>query len=199
MGLASFKAANLTVTNAGGNPTAIVDASGFSNGPTNLTVNGAGNAIVYGGTAGKDVLTASGSGDDILIGNGLGDKLTDSGTGMNILIGGGPGGDTLTGGGNDILVSGTTKYDGNTTANIAALDAILAEWTSSDSYSTRIGKIFAGVGPGGADALNSSTITQDANANTLQDGSSQTQNNNWFLGWSNDKVTKKASEVETVL
>jgi hypothetical protein len=199
MSLASFKAANLTVTTAGGNPSYIIDASAFSNGPANVTVNGGGNAIVYGGTAGKDTLTAAGSGDDILIGNGPGDKLTDSGTGMNILIGGGSGGDTLTGGGNDILVSGTTNYDGDTAANIAALDAILAEWTSSDSYSTRIGKIFAGVGPGGTDALNSSTVTQDGKANTLQDGSTQSQNNNWFLAWSNDKVTKKSSEVEMVL
>ena len=199
LSLGGFAKANLTVTTASGNPTAIVDASGFSNGPTNLTVNGGGGAIVYGGTAGKSTLTASGSGDDILIGNGGGDKLTDSGSGMNILIGGGPGGDTLTGGGNDILVSGTTSYDADTAANIAALDAILAEWTSSDSYATRIGKIFAGVGTGGADALNGSTVTQDGKANTLQDGSTQSQNNNWFLAWSNDKVTKKSSEVETVL
>jgi hypothetical protein len=63
----------------------------------------------------------------------------------------------------------------------------------------RIGKIFAGVGTGGADALNSSTVTQDGKANTLQDGSTESQNNNWFLAWSNDKVTKKAGEVETLL
>jgi hypothetical protein len=55
------------------------------------------------------------------------------------------------------------------------------------------------VGPVAADALKSSTVTRDAKANTLQDGSSQTQNNNWFLGWGTDVVKKKASEVETVL
>ena len=199
LNLAGFVKANLTVTTASGNPSYIVDASAFSNGPTNVTVNGGGNAIVYGGTAGKDTLTAAGSGDTILIGDGAGDRLTDSGTGMNILIGGGPGGDTLTGGGNDILVSGTTTYDGDTATNIAALDAILAEWTSGDSYTTRLGKIFAGVGPGGTDALNSSTVKQDGKANTLQDGSTESQNNNGFLAWSNDKVTKKSNEVETVL
>ncbi len=130
---------------------------------------------------------------------GAGDTLTDSGSGMNILIGAGPGGDTLTGGGKDILVSGTTAYDSNTAAHIAALDAILAEWTSSDSYSTRIGKIFAGVGPSGTDALNATTVTQDAKANTLKDGSSQSQNSNWFLGWTSDKVTKQSGEIETIL
>ncbi len=199
LSLGGFVKANLTATTTSGNPSSIIDASGFSNGPTNVTVNGGGNAIVYGGTAGKDTLTADGPGDDILIGDGAGDKLADSGTGMNILIGGGAGGDTLTGDGNDILVSGTTTYDGDTAASITALDAILAEWTSGDSYSTRIGKIFSGLGTGGTDALNSSTLTQDGKANTLQDGSTQSQNNNWFVGWSNDTVKKKAGEVETVL
>jgi hypothetical protein len=173
MSLAGFKAANLTVTTASGNPQYVIDASGFSDGPTNVTVSGGGNAIVYGGTAGRSTLTAAGSGDDILIGAGPGDKLTDSGSGMNILIGGGAGRDTLTGNGNDTLVSGTCSYDSNNAANIAALDAILAEWTSSDSYSVRFGKILAGVGALGADALDSSTVSQDANANMLRDGSSQ--------------------------
>jgi predicted GH43/DUF377 family glycosyl hydrolase len=143
MSLASFKAAKLTVATASGNPQYVVDASGFSNGPTNVTINGGGNAMVFGGTAGKSILTAAGPGDDILIGVGAGDKLTDSGSGMNILIGGGPGGDTLTGNGNDILASGTTSYDADSAANIAALDAILAEWTSSDTYAMRYAKIFA--------------------------------------------------------
>jgi hypothetical protein len=199
MSLASFKAAKLTVTTASGNPQSVVDASGFSGGPTNVTISGGGNAIVYGGTAGKSTLTAAGSRDDILIGNGGGDKLTDSGSGMNILIGGGAGGDTLTGNGNDNLVSGTTSYDADNATNIAALDAILAEWTSSDSYSMRIGNIFGGLGALSADPLNSSTVSQDAKANVLQDGTSQTQNNNWFLGWSNDVVKNKASEIKIVL
>jgi hypothetical protein len=96
-------------------------------------------------------------------------------------------------------VSGKTKYDGDNSANIAALDAILAEWTSSDAYATRIAKILAGVGAGGADALNGGTVTQVSKANTLRDGSTQSQNNNWFLGWSNDAVKKQAGEVDTVL
>jgi hypothetical protein len=63
----------------------------------------------------------------------------------------------------------------------------------------RIGKILAGVGALGADTLDSSTVSQDAKANTLQDGSSQAQNNNWFLGWSNDVLKKNASEIKIVL
>jgi hypothetical protein len=63
----------------------------------------------------------------------------------------------------------------------------------------RFGKILADVGAVGADALDSSMVCQDANANTLRDGSSQAQNNNWFVGWSNDTVNKNASETKTVL
>ena len=43
---------------------------------------------------------------------------------------------------------GTTIYDSDTSAQITALDAILAGWTSSDSYATRINKIMSGVGSG---------------------------------------------------
>jgi hypothetical protein len=46
-----------------------IDASGYSLGATNLTATGGGNVILYGGTAGKDKLTAAGTGDDILIRN----------------------------------------------------------------------------------------------------------------------------------
>ena len=171
------------------------------NGPTNLTATGTVNAIFYGGTGGHDTLTvaAAGSGNNILIGNGAGDTLTDNGSGRNILIGGGAGGDTFTGNGNDILVSGTTTYDSNTAANIAALDAILAEWTSGDTYATKISKInVTGVGAGNAYKLNSSTITQDTHANTLKDGGNPTQNN-WFLSWAGDSVTKKANETNSIL
>ena len=53
---------------------------------------------------------------------------------------------------------------------IAALDAILTEWSSSDSYSLRISKIMNGLGPDGTDALNSTTCQSDGVANTVSDG-----------------------------
>ena len=201
LSLNGFTVADLTVTANSGQPSYILDASAFSDGPTNLTASGTVNAILYGGTGGNDTLTvaSSGSGNNILIGNGARDTLTDNGTGGNILIGAGAGGDTITGNGNDILISGTTKYDSDTAAHIAALDAILAEWTSADNYATRISKITSGVGTGNADKLNSSTITQDANPNTLSDGASQPQNNNWFLSWPGDTVHKKAGETDTII
>ncbi len=196
LGLSGITTANLTATATSGSPADIVDASAFT-GVTNLTASGTVNAILFGGSGSGSTLSASGSGNDVLIGRSAKDTLTDTGTGYNILIGG-PGADTITGNGNDILISGTTSYDSNTSANIAALDAILAEWSSSDSYSQRISKIMSGVGPGGTDALNSSTVQSDGVANTVSDGASGTQNN-WFIVTSKDKVTKQGSETETVV
>jgi len=196
LGLSGITTANLTATATGGSPSYIVDASAFT-GVTNLTAGGTVNAILFGGSANGSTLSATGSGNDVLIGGSGKDTLTDTGTGHNILIGG-PGVDTLTGNGKDILISGTTNYDSNTSANIAALDAILAEWSSSDSYSLRISKIMSGVGPGLTDFLNSSTCQSDGVANTVSDGASTTQNN-WFIVNSKDTVTKKSNETETTV
>lgn len=174
MGLSGITSADLTVTAATGNPPLIVHASTFS-GATNLTVAGTVDATLYGGTGAGGTLTATGSGNSILIGEAGDTTLTDTGTGRNILIGGGGGGDTLIGDGNDILVGGTTQYDSDTPANTTALDAILAVWSSSDSYTTRIDKIKEGVKfaikppKHRIDAFNSHTIHSDSNANTLSD------------------------------
>jgi hypothetical protein len=93
------------------------------------------------------------------------------------------------------------RYDSNTAANIAALDAVLAEWTSTDPYTTRINDIMTGVGPGNTVALNANTVTQDIKANSLQDGKSQTQSKNWFLYWNDstgkDTMKKNTGSTET--
>jgi hypothetical protein len=196
LALSGITTANLTTTAASGSPSLIVDASAFT-GVTHLTAGGTVNAILFGGSANGSTLSATGSGNDVLIGGSGKDTLTDSGTGYNILIGG-PGVDTVMGNGNDILISGTTSYDSNTSPNITALDAILAEWSSSDSYSLRISMIMSGVGAGGTDALNSSTCQSDGVANTVSDGASPAQSN-WFIVSSKDKVTKQSSETETIV
>jgi Ca2+-binding RTX toxin-like protein len=188
--------ANLTVTTKSGSPSYIVDALAFT-GVTNLTAGGTVNAILFGGSGNGSTLTASGSGNDVLIGGRGTNTLSDTGTGYNILIGG-AWIDTITGNGNDILISGTTNYDSNTSANIAALDAILAEWSSKDSYSVRISKIMSGVGPGGTDALNTTTCQSDGVANTVSDGSAPTQDN-WFIVNTKDTVTKQSGETETIV
>jgi hypothetical protein len=196
LSLAGFTKANLTVMTTSGQPSLILDASSFT-GTTDLTAGGSGNAILFGGSGNGGKLTAMGTGNNILIGGSGTDTLTDTSGGHNILIGSG-GSDTITGNGKDILISGTTSYDSNTSAHITALDAILAEWASSDSYATRISKIMAGMGSGGAEAFNATTVKSDGVANTLGDGSQASQNN-WFFASSQDTVTKKSNETETII
>jgi len=87
--------------------------------------------------------------------------------------------------GNDRVAGGTTNEGGNT----AALDAILAGWTSSDSSTSRISKIM-------------NRVAEGTNANTLSNGGSQTQNNNVFLTLTSlpaDKLHKKPGETDTNL
>jgi hypothetical protein len=173
-----------------------VDATAFA-GMTSLAAAGTADAVLFGGPAAGDTLSTSSSGNSILAGGSRNNTLTDTGTGSNILISGG-GIDSLTGNGNDILIGGTTNYDANNSADIAALDAILAEWDSTDAYSTKIGKISSGVGAGGADALNLSTVQPDTLASNLSDGTASAENN-WFVVGSFDKVTKQSNEIVTVL
>ena len=197
--LSGITTANLTVTAGAGQTSYVVDASGFSAGPANVTVTGSANAIVFGGRAGNDALTiaAGATGNDVLIGNGPFDSLTDNGSGHDILIGAGAGGDTLTGNGNDILISGTTLYDSDTSAHIAALDAILAEWDSNATYTQRITRVETSTS--GSPALNASTIAPDASANTLEEASGDTTNQDLYIASSLDAVYPEGGEEETII
>jgi hypothetical protein len=62
----------------------------------------------------------------------------------------------------------------------------------------RISKIMSGVGPGGTDALNTTTCQSDGVTNTVSDGSAPTQDN-WFIVNTKDKVTKQSGETETIV
>ncbi len=83
-----------------------------------------------------DDLLAGGGGNDILLGGDGFDLLYGAG-GRDLMIGGSDGDIVFGDGGEDILISGTTAYDTHRTA----LDAIMAEWTSSRSYSERVANI----------------------------------------------------------
>ncbi|HZT82281.1 MAG TPA: calcium-binding protein, partial [Gemmataceae bacterium] len=87
-------------------------------------------AWLYGG-AGNDVLKGGG-GNDVLLGGGGNDVLL-GGPGRNVLIGGG-GSDLLFGNRNDLLIAGSTAYDGNE----AALAALARQWVSSGSVSPSV-------------------------------------------------------------
>jgi hypothetical protein len=200
--LAGMSNANLTVNPASGS-TVILDASAFT-GVTNLTVGGAGNAILFGGgsTGKTSTLTVSdnATGNEILIGGPGINNLTDNNTtpnpdkppSYNILIGGGGAGgyNTINGNdaGNDILISSTTVYDSNTPANIAALDAILAEWSKGGDAQSRAKLIVKGIPvppspsvPEGTTAeLNQTTVTWNGKKNMLNEGGKANQRN-WFI------------------
>jgi hypothetical protein len=194
--LSGITTANLTATATSGNPTVVVDASAFT-GVTNLTAGGTGPAILYGGTGGGS-LTTTGSGNDVLIGGPGPNALTDNGTGVNILIGGG-GPNTLYGNGKDILISGTTIYNTHTSAHVAALDAILSEWSSNDSYGMRISKISKGISVGTKTyGLNGTTVHSNGKSNTVSDGPEQSQYQNWFIVNGTDSYTQRDETVTII-
>ena len=90
--------------------------------------------------------------------------------------------------GNDILIGGTTTYDGN----FAALDAILSEWQSTtDDYATRIGKIKNGGGSNGTFELDWLTTVIDDNAVDTLLGHA---GNDWFLEGTNDHSDAQSGE-----
>lgn len=78
-------------------------------------------------------------GDDILVGNG---GNTINGLGGDDLLIAGASASTLTGTGADIVIGGQTALDGN----LAALEAVLAAWTSPDaSFADRVSALVGGL------------------------------------------------------
>ena len=67
----------------------------------------------------------------------------DGGAGNDVLIGGAGSDALLRQDGDDLLVAGTTAFDDN----LAALDAVLAEWTSGRTYAQRVANL-RGTGSG---------------------------------------------------
>ena len=111
-----------------------------------------------------------------------------------MLIGGG-GSDTLNAGtGGDGLIGGITPFD----ANLTALEALLAEWQSGDSYKTRVRDLFGngGVGQNGYTQLNQAAVINDVAVNQFNGGSGM----DWFwLEGATDKFSgEKAGEIVTV-
>ncbi|MCX7417976.1 MAG: cadherin domain-containing protein [Planctomycetia bacterium] len=154
-----------------------------------------GNDTLTGGL-GNDTLDG-GTGNDVLDGEGDADSLV-GGIGRDLLIGGAAA-DTLAGGADeDILIGGTTSLSGNT----AALTAIMAEWTSANSYATRIANLLNGGGANGTTKLNTTTVQNDANAADTLNGSATAPNNSdldWFFQSANDVLDAINGEVRTTI
>jgi uncharacterized protein (TIGR03118 family) len=128
--------------------------------------------VIADGGAGNDTLIGGG-GTNILIG-GPGNDVLIGGSNRDILIGG-DGMDRLVGwGGDDILIGGSTAYDGNT----AALPQILAVWTGTGSYATRVDAIRNGTN--GVPKLDATTVTDDTTRDRLAGGIGL----DWFFGTS---------------
>ncbi|HUE73169.1 MAG TPA: right-handed parallel beta-helix repeat-containing protein [Pirellulaceae bacterium] len=165
----------------------------FGEAGNDLLIGGTGNDFLYGGTGddrlfgleGNDLLFGE-SGNDILVGGDGNDKLF-GGTGRDLMIGG-DGADKMFGqGDDDILVAGFTSHDNDE----AALMAILAEWTSSRSYSTRVANLSGEELGGDNDPffLNDASVFDDG-ANDLLWGQGGVD---WFLIGSGDRIKDRTS------
>ena len=145
------------------------------------------------GSQGSDILTGNSQGN-ILIGR-TGTNTIKGGTGRSILIGG-KGKDTVTGGsGNDILIAGYTDFNNSSLANDLALDSILAEWQSGNSYSTRISHIKNGGGLNGSNKFDWGVTVHDnstSNANKLT-GADEPGALNWFFANVSHTTTNKSA------
>jgi hypothetical protein len=158
---------------------------------------GAGNGIA-------NIRNVNGSiGNDLIVGDDNPNVLR-GGTGRNIIIGG-KGADTLTGGGGinleNILIGGTTLYD----QDLTALNAIFAEWKSSDLLSTRMGDIAGrttnGLNLNGSYVLvpvatrkHAATVFDDAAVDQLFDGAGMSW---FFVHEPDDKINNGAGPLVT--
>jgi hypothetical protein len=132
--------------------------------------------------SGNDTLTGDAQ-DNVLIGGDGNDTLLGS-DGRDLLIGA-RGIDSVRGGnGDDILIGGYTSYDAPTQANLAALNAIMQEWTSANSYSVRITNLKNGTGLNGSSVLNSGNVFDDGVVDLLF-GEAGTD---WFWAYGNETL-----------
>jgi hypothetical protein len=150
-------------------------------------------SFIYGGR-GNDTLWGGG-GANVIVGGAGANKLY-GGLGRSILIAGASASLLSAGGGDALLIAGTTDYS----ANDAALMAILKEWSSSESYATRMADI---MGPtkdplaqNGAYYLNAATVHANGLVNHIATSGGLAA----FFQSTHDIVTgKTASEITVAI
>jgi hypothetical protein len=195
---------SVVVTGTGGDDKILFNPGGGQGGTVKVLVNNLpqgvfspnGRLIAYGGAGNDDIEVAGsitlpawlyggegndrlkgGGGNNVLLG-GAGDDVLLGGGGQNLLIGG-LGADTLiAGSGDDLLIAGTTAYD----ENEAALDAIMAEWTSGQDYATRIADL-SGTGTGPRSNGNYFLIACGPNATVFDDDAIDVLNGGSGMDW----------------
>jgi hypothetical protein len=108
-----------------------------------------------------------------VLGSAFADQLSGD-AGRNVLIGN-AGADNLEGGaGDDLLISGSISYG----SNVAALLAIVREWTRTDvTYAARVADLSNGGGLNGSYVLNATTLQDDGAVDVLTGG----PDSDWFL------------------
>ena len=125
----------------------IVKVVGLANGQNDLIAVDCGSGTaswLYGGPGNN--LLSGGDGNNVLVG-GAGANILFGGVGRSLLIAGTGPSALLAGSGDSILIGGTTSFDTPTPSHFAAFDQVMAEWTSSDSYATRVADL-SGTGTG---------------------------------------------------
>jgi hypothetical protein len=112
-----------------------------------------------------------------------------------LLIGGGGADMLYAGSGGDILIGGTTDYD----TNLAALNAIMAEWSRTDlSYDQRITQLDGSMpgGLNGAYVLSAATVHDDGDSDEFVGGGGL----DWYFASADDVVIhKKHNEIVTAV
>lgn len=125
-----------------------------------FVIGGGGDDTLDGGL-GNDVMLGGG-GNDIILG-GRGNDWIFGGLGRDILIGGAGNDWIFDFFGDNIVIGGTTDHD----ADNAALSSIRDEWSSSNSFNTRVANIRNGGGLNGTNVLDANTVHADSKQDHL--------------------------------
>jgi Ca2+-binding RTX toxin-like protein len=97
-----------------------------------------GDDVLLGGAGSDDLI--GGDGNDVMIG-GSGNDMLFGGSGRDLVIGA-QDNDLLDGGADDdIVIGGTTIYDDYDSLDAAAIDNVMATWTSGASFASRVGSL----------------------------------------------------------
>ena len=189
-------AVNLTTGSASG-ATGVV-------GLLNVT-GGSGNDTLVGN--GSDNVLSGGAGNDVLLG-GAGNDSLDGGTGRDLLVGG-SGQDTLSGGGganngpgDDLLIGGLLSYfdEGAGAVDGTAIASLMSEWTRTDlAYAERIDHLTGATSDGlnGGYLINTTTVSDDAAADSMTGGGGLDWFVGRFAGGTTDSTDSTASETTT--
>jgi hypothetical protein len=143
-------------------------------------------AFIYGGSTGNDIFSVAGSTANNVVTGGGGTNQITGGLGRDLLIAGLGASKLFAGSGGAILIGGWTTYTDLTgpamtyDQKLTALEAIMAEWGSADSYATRVNDLSNGGGLNGSYLLNSSTVHDNGQADTLS-GITAGAPQDWFF------------------